>query len=73
MCSLLQYLNQLDYVGMWGKTPQGLDFSETVDLVERVEVVFHAFDSYEFAGFDALGFEDFAESAFAFLGYQTVL
>jgi hypothetical protein len=36
-------------------------------------VVFHAFDGYEFAGFDALGFEDFTESAFAFLGYQTVL
>ena len=35
-------------------------------------MVFHAFDSHEFPVFDALRFEDFTESAFAFLGYESV-
>lgn len=36
-------------------------------------MVFHAFDSDDFACFDALCLENFAESALSFLGYKSVL
>jgi hypothetical protein len=58
---------------MWGKTAKSLDFSQVVNLFYRVEVVFHALDCHELAGFDALRFQNLAERAFAFLGDQSVL
>jgi len=56
-----------------GKPTQGLDFPQVVDLVEGVEVGFHALDGDVLAGLDALRLEDFAESAFSLLRDQPVL
>jgi len=70
---LLEDFDQLHYVRVGGESSQCLHFPEVVDFFQTVEVTFHAFDGHELASFDALGFEDFAEGAFADLGEQAVL
>ena len=52
-----------------GQAPERLDLAQVVHLLETAEKVLHALDCDVFTGFDALGFEHLAESAFALFGY----
>ena len=73
MWRLLEDFKHLHDVRVRRKSPQSLNFPQVIDLFKRGKVVFHAFDSNDFASFDALRLEHFAESAFTFLGNQSVL
>ena len=44
---------------------EGLYLPQVVDLLDGVEVVFHAFDSHVLAGLDALRLQYFREGAFS--------
>mmetsp|Transcript_28098 Transcript_28098/g.69182 ORF Transcript_28098/g.69182 Transcript_28098/m.69182 type:complete len:286 (-) Transcript_28098:170-1027(-) len=70
---VVQHLQQLDDVGVWGQPPQRLDLAQVVHLVQGVEVILHALDGDVLAVLDALRLQHLTERAFALLGHQAVL
>ena len=58
---------------MGGQSPQCLDFPQVVYFLQTVESAFDGFDCDILSGLHTLRFENFAESAFAYLGVETVL
>ena len=60
---------------MWVRLepPQGLDFPQGVDLLDRFEMVPHALDRMVIPPLDVLRLEHFGERPFPFLRDQTVL
>jgi len=64
---LLKDFVQLDDLGVRAETPECLDFSKVVYLLNCVEVVLHAFDGNVFASLDGLGLKDFGEGSLSFL------
>uniref|UniRef100_A0A7S2S4T2 Uncharacterized protein n=1 Tax=Rhizochromulina marina TaxID=1034831 RepID=A0A7S2S4T2_9STRA len=56
-----------------GQPSEGLDLSQIVHLVDRVEVVLHAFDGVVLAILHILSFEDLTKRPFAFLCHEAIL
>ena len=70
---VIEHFQEFDDVAVRRESPQRLDFAEVVHLVERIEMVFHAFYGDVFPVFDALRLEHLREGAFALFRDEAVL
>lgn len=66
---IVQHLVEADDVWVRGQSLESLNFSQVLDLFNRMEVIFHALDGNVFSGLDRLSFQHFWECSFALLGY----
>lgn len=54
------------------KSPQGLDLAEIVNLLDGIEMIFHALDCNIFARLYTLGLEHFGERTFSLFGNESI-
>jgi hypothetical protein len=56
---IVQHLVEADDVWVRGQSLESLNFSQVLDLFNRMEVIFHALDGNVFSGLDRLSFQHF--------------